>query len=177
MAANGSCWSDASVESLVKILAAKFTITRLNPPHQNLEFRLKTRDNHGQAWYDANGLCVSAPLYGSWQFHKYLCSLRFWRCCLMRASILAATSSQSLVRVSFWGVVRPLSSWGVSEQEKDLRCPLCARHTVAYCTMLSSRGTHRGQQTDFTCVNPFMFSETLEKKAGTNTQKSWCNWP
>lgn len=68
----------------------------------------------------------------------YLCSLRLWRCCLMRASILAATSSHSLARVSSWGVVRPLSSCGVSEQEKDLSRLLCARQTAAYCTMFSS---------------------------------------
>lgn len=60
----------------------------------------------------------------------------------MRASILAATSLHSLVRDSSWGVVRPLSSCGVSEQEKDLRWLLWARQTVAYCTMLSSRGKH-----------------------------------
>lgn len=60
-------------------------------------------------------------------------------CCFTRASILAATSSHSLVKDSSWGVVRPLSSCGVSEHERDLSWLLCARHTAAYCTMLSSR--------------------------------------
>lgn len=74
---------------------------------------------------------------------RYLCSLRLWRCCLMRASILAATSLHSLVRDSSWGVFRPLSSCGVSEHEKDLSRPLWARHTAAYCTMFSSGGQRR----------------------------------
>lgn len=71
---------------------------------------------------------------------KYLCSLRLWCRCLMRASILAVTSSHSLVMGSSWGVVRPLSSCGVSEQETDLSRLLWARHTAAYWTMLSSGG-------------------------------------
>lgn len=71
----------------------------------------------------------------------YLCSPKF--CCLMRASILAVMSSHSLLKESFWGVVRPLSFCGVSEHENDLSRLLWARHTAAYCTMLSSAGGRR----------------------------------
>lgn len=73
----------------------------------------------------------------------YLCSLRFWRCCLIRVSIPDVASLHSLVRVSSRGVVRPLSSCGVSEQEKDLRQLLLVRHTAVYGDMFPSSGKQK----------------------------------
>lgn len=108
---------------------------------------------------------------------SYLCSLRHWRCCLMRASILAATSSQSLVRVSFWGVVKPLLSCGVSEQEKGLRWLLWARHMVAYCKMLSSKCNTKGWwgwSKSLLCSPPRLLGRRCN--GGVTDRRPCCGW-
>lgn len=107
----------------------------------------------------------------------YLCSFRLWRCCLTRASILAATSSHSLFRDSSWGVFRPLSSCGVSEHEKDLRRLLWERHTAAYCTMLASGKTEGERRGVFSKWHQLFLSfYIIVKLSNWPEPRLWLSW-